>query len=125
MWYGVELALREYVAALIDELDRLAQQLDRAGRDTGRRGLAARLARVRDRLRRDGGSAPPARVDALHRLAVVAEDRGWLEAGEAILLRKLAFRVAFYLRRERTQSSDSEAPGPWLDHRRGGRSSKV
>ncbi|MEE8061148.1 MAG: hypothetical protein V3T16_04940 [Gemmatimonadales bacterium] len=125
MWYGVELALREYVAALIDELDRLAQQLDRAGRDTGRHGLAARLARVRDRLRRDGGSAPPARVDALHRLAVVAEDRGWLEAGEAILLRKLAFRVAFYLRRERTQSSDSEAPGPWLDHRRGGRSSKV
>jgi hypothetical protein len=39
------------------------------------------------------------RLDALHRLAVVAEDEGWLDAGEAIVLRKLAFRVAFYLRR--------------------------
>ena len=125
MLYGVEGALRAYVEALIGELDRLAQQLDRAGPRTSRHRLAIRLARVRDRLRRDGRSAPPARVDALHRLAAVAEDRGWLEAGEAILLRKLAFRVAFYLRRDRAPSAEDEASGPWLDPRTSGRSSTV
>jgi hypothetical protein len=115
MWYGVEQAMRAYVEALVGELDRVARQLDRAGRDTGRRRLAVRLTRVRNRLERDGESAPPARIDALHRLAIVAEDRGWLEAGEAILLRKLAFRVAFYLRRDDHRSAGAPASGPSPD----------
>ena len=115
MLYGVEQAMREYVEALVGELDRVAQQLDRTGCGTDRRLLATRLTRVRNRLEREGKSAPPARVDALHRLAIVAEDRGWLEAGEAILLRKLAFRVAFYLRRDHHQSANGQASGQSSD----------
>lgn len=107
MWIGVEEALRAYVEALTGELDRLVRHLARTENDPARNRLAARLARMGDRLRRGAGSAPPVRVDALHRLAIVAEDRGWLDAGEAILLRKLAFRVAFYLRRDGQGTSNS------------------
>jgi len=99
MWIGVEEALRAYVEALTGELDRLARHLARDENEPARNRLATRLATMRDRLRGGAKSGPPVRVDALHRLAIVAEDRGWLDAGEAILLRKLAFRVAFYLRR--------------------------
>lgn len=117
--------MREYVEALVGELDRVAQQLDRAGHGTDRARLALRLTKVKDRLEREGQSALPARIDALHRLAIVAEDRGWLEAGEAILLRKLAFRVAFYLRRDRTRSADARASDPNPDSHPDGWSSPV
>ena len=39
------------------------------------------------------------RLNALHGFANLAEAEGWLDPGEAITIRKLAYRVSFYLRR--------------------------
>jgi len=39
------------------------------------------------------------RLNALHAFANLAEAEGWLDAAEAITIRKLAYRVSFYLRR--------------------------
>ena len=102
MWLGHEEALRSHLEALAVELGRLAERLAQSGAPTnpGAEPLATRLASLQlglARAPRYGGAR--VRVEALHRLAVVAEDEGWLDAGEAIVLRKLAFRVAFYLRR--------------------------
>jgi N-acyl-D-aspartate/D-glutamate deacylase len=44
--------------------------------------------------RRTGAEGARDRLAALERLAQLAESRGWLGAGEAIVLRKLAYRVA-------------------------------
>jgi len=44
--------------------------------------------------RRTGGESARARLASLERLALLAETRGWIGAGEAIVLRKLAYRVA-------------------------------
>jgi hypothetical protein len=44
--------------------------------------------------RRTGAEGARKRLAALERLAQLAESRGWLCAGEAIVLRKLAYRVA-------------------------------
>lgn len=41
----------------------------------------------------------PRRLNALHGFANLAEAEGWLDPGEAITIRKLAYRVSFYLRR--------------------------
>ena len=89
MWLGQDDALRAHLEALTTELGRLADRLARPDAPPAADGDRG------DRGDRDGR----VRLDALHRLAVVAEDEGWLDAGEAIVLRKLAFRVAFYLRR--------------------------
>ncbi len=99
MWLGQEDALRAHLEALTTELGRLADRLARPGAPHAAESdqIASRLASLQSRLTRAPGGR--VRLDALHRLAVVAEDEGWLDAGEAIVLRKLAFRVAFYLRR--------------------------
>jgi len=102
MWLGHDEALRAHLEALTTELSRLADRLRLGGPPPDSEGepIAARLASLQFRLTRAPRSrSAPVRLDALHRLAVVAEDQGWLDAGEAIVLRKLAFRVAFYLRR--------------------------
>jgi len=102
MWLGQEDALRAHLEALTTELGRLADRLARPGAPKAAESdqIASRLASLQSRLTRAPGSrGGRVRLDALHRLAVVAEDEGWLDAGEAIVLRKLAFRVAFYLRR--------------------------
>ncbi|TFG51434.1 MAG: hypothetical protein E4H37_07900 [Gemmatimonadales bacterium] len=39
------------------------------------------------------------RLSALHAFATLAEAEGWLDAAEVITIRKLAYRVSFYLRR--------------------------
>jgi hypothetical protein len=41
----------------------------------------------------------PRRLNALHGFANLAEAEGWLDPAEAITIRKLAYRVSFYLRR--------------------------
>ncbi len=46
----------------------------------------------------------PQRLDALHAFADLAEMEGWLDPGEAITIRKLAYRVAFYLRRAQQEN---------------------
>lgn len=61
------------------------------------------IARLRRRLRKPA-TAP--RFDSLHRLATMGEDQGWLSTDEAITIRKLAYRCAFYLRRS-SESSDN------------------
>ena len=107
MWLGQEDALRAHLEALTTELGRLADRLARPGAPKAAESdqIASRLASLQSRLTRaprSRGGGGGVRLDALHRLAVVAEDEGWLDAGEAIVLRKLAFRVAFYLRRHET-----------------------
>jgi len=102
MWLGHEEALRSHLEALAAELGRLADRLAQTGAPTtpGAKPLPTALASFQSGLARAPRSrGARIRVEALHRLAVVAEDQGWLDAGEAIVLRKLAFRVAFYLRR--------------------------
>ena len=102
MWLGQEEALRSHLEDLAAELGRLADRMAGSGpmptpdggqittRSDSAKSLRSEAPRSRETR---------IRVDALHRLAVVAEDQGWLDTGEAIVLRKLAFRVAFYLRR--------------------------
>lgn len=54
------------------------------------------LTRLRRKLAKPA-SAP--RFETLHRLATMGEAQGWLTTDEAITIRKLAYRCAFYLRR--------------------------
>ena len=98
MWLGHEEALRSHLEALAGELSRLADRL--AGSSAPPTSDGPEITSSESRLARAPGPRETrVRVDALHRLAVVAEVEGWLDTGEAIVLRKLAFRVAFYLRR--------------------------
>ncbi len=102
MWLGHEEALRAHLEALAAELGRLADRLAGSGAPatSGDAEITSRSDSRKSRLTQAAGvRGTRVRVDALHRLAVVAEDQGWLDTGEAIVLRKLAFRVAFYLRR--------------------------
>jgi hypothetical protein len=96
MWLGCEEALHAYVEALTGELDRLATRLAR--RPT--HGLARALRSVQNALHAERPAASRHRIQALHRLAMVAEDQGWLDPGEVLVVRKLAYRIAFYLRRQ-------------------------
>ena len=48
------------------------------------------------------------RLNALHGFANLAEAEGWLDPGEANTIRKLAYRVSFYLQRAEQEGS----PGP-------------
>ena len=54
------------------------------------------VARLRRRL---GKPETAPRFESLHRLATLGEAQGWLSTGEAITIRKLAYRCSFYLRR--------------------------
>lgn len=100
MILGHDHALRAHVEALAAELGRLADRLGRPEPAPSRSSARQQVAVVEDQWRYPSsttGEAIP--LQSLHRIAVVAEDEGWLDPGEAIVLRKLAFRVAFYLRR--------------------------
>lgn len=102
MWLGHEQALGSHLEALAEELGRLADRLAGSGapEPSGGAEITSQSDSHESRfIRAPGYRETRVRVDALHRLAVVAEDQGWLNTGEAIVLRKLAFRVAFYLRR--------------------------
>jgi len=102
MLLGHEEALKSHLEALAAELGRLADRLAGSSAPSTSDGaeITPRSDSCKSRLARAPGPRETrVRVDALHRLAVVAEDQGWLDTGEAIVLRKLAFRVAFYLRR--------------------------
>lgn len=89
MRFVAERVLPAYLQALEQALDAAVGRLP-AGR------VRWALLRLRRRLASDGGRL---RFGALHRLATIAEVQGWLEPEEAIVIRKLAYRVAFYARR--------------------------
>jgi hypothetical protein len=79
------------------------QALDRALEDALTRlpegAIRTTLLRLRRRGGRDGAWE---RFGSLHRLAVLGEAQGWLRADEAIVIRKLAYRVAFLTMRAET-----------------------
>lgn len=52
--------------------------------------------------RRSGSEDARERLASLERLALLAESRGWIDSAEAIVLRKLAFRVAVLEERSNT-----------------------
>ncbi len=92
-----------YLGRLLDELDFVMAREDGPGKGAG---WLAAMRRLRESL---GGDPSPAelirhgvlqRVHGLHRLAILGEARGWLEPAEAIVLRRLAYRLSFHLRRE-------------------------
>ena len=89
MFFVAERVLPSYVAALERSLDEAVDHLP-AGR------LRIALIRLRRRLGRDRAHF---RFGALSRLATIAEAHGWLRPEEAIVIEKLAYRVAFYARR--------------------------
>lgn len=74
--------------------------LDRALVDAAARLPEGRWRRALLQLRRRPGGRARARLATLERLALLAEAQGWLGAGEAIVLRKLAFKVAVLEERE-------------------------
>jgi hypothetical protein len=91
MRFVAERILPAYLAALDRALDdALARIPDGSLRTT--------LLRLR---RRSGREAAWERFNALHRLAILGEAQGWLRADEAIVIRKLAYRVAFLASRAR------------------------
>jgi len=69
--------------------------LDQALLDAARQLPPGRWRRALLRLRRrTGHGTGRARLAALQRLALVGEAEGWLDTEEAIVLRKLAYKVA-------------------------------
>lgn len=84
-----EQILPRYLAALERSLDEAVQRVP-AGK------LRTALLRLRRRLR---ANPAVARFGALRRLAAIGEAQGWLEPEEAIVIQKLAYRVAFYAAR--------------------------
>ncbi len=84
MTYVAERMLPAYRSALDQALLDAASQLPEG-----------RWRRALLRLRRRSGSeSARARLASLERLALLCETRGWIGVGEAIVLRKLAYRVA-------------------------------
>jgi hypothetical protein len=84
MQFVAERILPAYVAAL-----------DRALEDAARHLPPGRWRRILLRLRRRTGRASArARLATLQHLAQIGEAQGWLSVDEAIILRKLAYRVA-------------------------------
>ena len=89
-------------------LDALDQALQAALARLPAGSIRTTLLRLRRRGGRDGAWE---RFGALHRLAILGEAQGWLRAEEAIVIRKLAYRVAFLtMRAEAPQRSPRRAP---------------
>ena len=89
-------------------LDALDQALEAALARLPAGSIRTTLLRLRRRGGRDGAWE---RFGALHRLAILGEAQGWLRAEEAIVIRKLAYRVAFLtMRAEAPQRSPRRAP---------------
>jgi len=91
MRFVAERILPAYLAALDRALDDALARIPDGS-------LRATVLRLR---RRSGHEAGWERLNALHRLAVLGEAQGWLSAEEAIVIRKLAYRVAFLAGRAR------------------------
>ncbi len=76
--------------------------LDQALLDAARQLPEGRWRRALLQLRRrTGAGTARTRLTTLERLALLAEAQGWLGAGEAIVLRKLAYKVAVLEEREK------------------------
>lgn len=99
-------ATMQFVAERI--LPAYLDALDRALKDAVARlpegALRATLMRLR---RRSGRQGAWDRFGALHRLAILGEAQGWLRPEEAIVIRKLAYRVAFLTMRADTSRQPS------------------
>jgi hypothetical protein len=89
MRFVAERILPAYLSALEQALDDAVSRLPEGT-------LRASLLRLRRRASRDEAQF---RFQALHRLAILGEAQGWLAAEEVIVIRKLAYRVAFLARR--------------------------
>ncbi len=89
MRFVADAILPGYFQALREALDDLLARLPRS---RPRRLLRRVRARLRDGRRRYA-------FGALHRLVTVGEGQGWLSPGDAIRIRKLAYRCALYLRK--------------------------
>lgn len=79
-----ERILPAYQSALVHALEDAARKMP----DPKWRRVLLRL------TRRSGTEGARERLTSLERVALLAESRGWIGAGEAIVLRKLAYRVA-------------------------------
>ena len=91
-------------AILPSYLEALQKALEDAIRRLPPGGPRRILARLRRRL---GKSATAPRFESLHRLAGLGEAQGWLTTEESIIIRKLAYRCSFYLRRSSESKSDT------------------
>lgn len=91
MQFVAEAILPTYLEALQRALDNAVERLPPGG-------PRRMLTRLRRRL---GKPATAPRFESLHRLAAMGEAQGWLSTDEAIVIRKLAYRCAFYLRRSK------------------------
>ena len=89
MKFVAEAILPGYLEALQRALDDAVQRLPSGE-------ARATLLRLRRRLTRPDTAG---RFESLQRLATMAESQGWLTDEEAIVIRKLAYRCSFYLRR--------------------------
>lgn len=99
MQFVAEAILPTYLEALQRALDNAVGRLPQ--------GAPRRiLTRLRRRLAKPN-TAP--RFESLHRLATMGEAQGWLSTDEAITIRKLAYRCAFYLRRSETPAPDTSS----------------
>jgi hypothetical protein len=108
------LAAMQFVAERI--LPAYLDALDRALEDALARLPEGALRATLMRLRRRGGREGAwDRFGALHRLAILGEAQGWLRPDEAIVIRKLAYRVAFLTMRAGARGSHQSLRGPSLD----------
>jgi len=89
MRFVAERILPVYLNALERALDDAVARLPEGS-------LRGALLRLRRRATRD---VTWARCESLHRLAIIGEAQGWLATEEAIVIRKLAYRVGFLTRR--------------------------
>ncbi len=105
MRFVAERILPAYLAALDQALTEAADRLP-----PGR--LRGALVRLRRRLGRAG--RPETRFAALERLVLIGEAQGWLSIEEAMILRKLGYRVQFLERWARRPAQVREPGEPWL-----------
>jgi hypothetical protein len=105
MHFVAERILPAYLAALSQALT-----------DTANRLPPGRLRRALVRLRRrlGTGGKPQARFAALERLVLIGEAQGWLTVEEAVILRKLGYRIHFLEQRARRPGQVREPRETWL-----------
>lgn len=113
VWAGAIMPAMYFVAERI--LPAYLEALDRALDDALARLPESSLRQTVLKLRRRGGrDGAWERFGSLHKLAMIGEAQGWLRTEEAIVIRRLAYRVAFLtMRAERTPRepvSDTRRP---------------
>ncbi|HXG45534.1 MAG TPA: hypothetical protein VNJ71_12350 [Gemmatimonadales bacterium] len=105
MRFVAERILPAYLAALSQALTDAADRLP-----PGR--LRRALVRLRRRL--GAGGKPQARFAALERLVLIGEAQGWLTVEEAVILRKLGYRIQFLEQWARRPGELREPGEIWL-----------